>query len=132
MRNTMSNKNKAIIQKKNYGNWKKDSLDSKGFFVIFNGFLEKDYLKKISGGALKLYIYLGINSDNSTGESFYKLKSISEYFNVSERTISNWFKELLKLRLIERYQLEFNGVSHTYLNVYDPGKSRSLTSRKPL
>ncbi|MBF2710053.1 hypothetical protein IR213_15890, partial [Flavobacterium soyangense] len=95
MRNTISNKNKAIIQKRNYGNWKKDSLDSKGFFVIFNGFLEKDYLKKISGGALKLYIYLGINSDNSTGESFYKLKSIAEYFNVSERTISNWFKELL-------------------------------------
>lgn len=132
MNNSISNRDKAISQKKNYGIWKKNSLDKNGFFVIFNGFVEKDYLKKISGGALKLYIYLGIHSDNSTGESFYSLKSISQYFNVSERTISNWFKELLRLKLIQRYQLEFNGVSHTYLNVYDAGKIRSLSSLRDL
>ncbi|MGW7816520.1 helix-turn-helix domain-containing protein, partial [Staphylococcus xylosus] len=91
-----------------------------------NGFLEKKYLNKISGGALKLYVYLGIHSENATGESFYKIKSISDYFNVSERTVSNWFRELLKLRLIERYQLELNGVSHTYLNVYDAGSDRGV------
>ncbi|MCJ1750299.1 helix-turn-helix domain-containing protein [Mammaliicoccus sciuri] len=130
MKKIISNKNRAIIQKKNYSNWKQDSLDNNGFFVIFNGFLEKDYLRKISGGALKLYVYLGINSHNTTGESFYKLTSIANYFNVSERTISNWFKELLKLRLIERYQLELNGVSHTYLNVYDAGERRMTKSKK--
>ena len=124
MKNSMTNKEKAIIQKRNYNNWKKDSLDSKGFFVIFNGFLEKDYLSEISGGALKLYVYLGIHSNNATGESFYKIKSISDYFDVSERTVSNWFRELIKLRLIERYQMELNGVSYTYLNVYDAGSDR--------
>lgn len=129
MKKTNSNKNKAMIQKNNYSNWKKDSLDNNGFFVIFNGFLEKEYLKNISGGALKLYVYLGINSNNTTGESFYKLTSIANYFGVSERTVSNWFKELLKLRLIERYQLELNGVSHTYLNVYDAGGRRSIKNR---
>ncbi|MDH9922590.1 helix-turn-helix domain-containing protein [Staphylococcus hominis] len=124
MYNKLSNKQKATLQRKNYEMWKKDSLDTKGFFVIFNGFLDNNYLKRISGGALKLYIFLGIKSKNDSGESFYNIDSIANYFEVSTRTISNWFLELEKLNLIERYQLEFNSVAHTFLNTYDSGLSR--------
>lgn len=120
----VSNQIKAYRQKYNYSLWKKDSLDSKGFFVIFNGFLENGHLRRISGGALKLYVFLGIKSDNFTGESYYSLESIANYFEVSTRTISNWFLELEQRKLIVRYQLEFNGVSHTYLNTYEGGSDR--------
>jgi len=114
--------------KKRYSSWKKKSLNESGFFVIFNGFLDekkplshKALLQEISGGALKLYIFLGIKSDNFTGESYYSIKSIANYFGKSERTINNWFNELEKLNLIYRAQLEYNGVSHTYLQTYKTG-----------
>lgn len=61
------------------------------------------------------YIFLGINSKNNTGESWYTIESISKYFGKSPRTISYWFKELEKLNLIKRMQLEINAPSHTYL-----------------
>ena len=120
----MNNNKKAQLLKRNYLIWKKKGLNENGYFTIFNGFLENDILKKISGGALKLYIFLGIKSDNNTGESFYTVKYIAEYFNVSERSISNWISELEDNNLIIRYQLKFNGVSHTYLNTYNLGKKR--------
>jgi len=123
---------KKVSQIKNiYKEWKKVSLDNKGFFIIFNGFLDNGILRDITGGALKLYVYLGIKSDNSTGESFYTIAKMAEYFEVSERTIANWLKELEKLHLIIRYQLKFNGVSHTYLNIYDAGNDRGKRIEDP-
>lgn len=111
--------------KKRYESWKKNALNESGFFVIFNGFLEekqnvskKALLQEISGGALKLYIFLGIKSNNFTGESYYSIESIANYFGKSERTINNWIQELEKLNLIFRVQLKYNGVSHTYLQTY--------------
>lgn len=124
----LDNKKKAQLIKGNYARWKQKGLDENGFFIIFNGFLEKDLLQKISGGALKLYIFLGIKSDNKTGESFYTIAYMANYFKVSERSISKWISELEKLNLIIRYQLKFNGVSHTYLNSYDLGKKRKKNS----
>ncbi|MFZ2260843.1 MAG: helix-turn-helix domain-containing protein [Luteococcus japonicus] len=120
-----SNNNKVVSLKKFFSSWKQEGLDNHGFFVIFNGFLEENILQKISGGAMKLYIFLGLKSDNKTGESFYKISTISDYFKVSDRTVSNWFSELEKLNLIIRYQLKFNSVSHTYLNSYKLGKKRN-------
>ena len=107
--------------KYNYQIWKTNSIRTAGFFLIFNGFLDNEYLKHISGGALKLYVFLGIKSNNLTGESFYSLESIANYFDVSQKTISNWFKELINLRLVYRYQLKFNGVSHSILRPYQSG-----------
>lgn len=124
----MNNLTKARLLRKNYQQWKKESLNSKGFFVVFNGFLEGNILKKISGGALKLYMFLGINSNNLTGESFYTVKQMSEYFETSERTISNWIKELEKNNLIIRIQFKYNGVTHTFLNPYKTKKNRTAAS----
>jgi len=117
---------KAENNKKNYSKWKKNAIDEYGFFIIFNGFLETEILKKINGNALKLYIFLGIHSKNDTGESFYSIKEMARYFGKSERTISYWLKELEKLYLIERYQLSYDEVAHTYLQPYKLGEKRSI------
>lgn len=108
--------------KEDYMIWKKNSLKDSGYFILFNGFLETNALKDISGGALKLYLFLGLKSNNKTGESFYKIESMSEYFNVSDRTISNWIKELVDRNLIYRVQMEYNSVTHTFLKPYFAGK----------
>lgn len=122
--NSLSKKQKASLFKENYGYWKEKSLNENGFFVIFNGFLQTEILKKISGNALKLYIYLGLNSGNLTGEVWHSHKSIATYFGKSERTIRAWFKELEDLNLIQKMQLEFNGVNHVYLQPYQAGDIR--------
>ena len=59
------NKDLSKLMKKNYEIWKQNGLNNNGYFIIFDGFLENNKLRNISGGALKLYIYLGLNSKNS-------------------------------------------------------------------
>lgn len=115
---------KAEHSRKNYNYWKSNSIENNGFFIIFNGFMENDILKRITGNALKLYIFFGINSKNDTGESFYSIKQIAKYFDKSERTINNWIKELEDVNLIKRYQLSYNNVAHTFLQPYDAGRIR--------
>lgn len=123
--------------KSRYEEWKKESLDKSGFFVIFNGFAEeedpktkKTLLQSISGGALKLYVFLGLKSNNYTGEVFYSIKSLANYFDTSERTINNWIHELEKeLHLIYRIQFDYNKVSHTYLQIYSTPE-RNKNSQK--
>lgn len=113
-----TNKQLSEIYKNNYYKWKISGLENEGYFIIFNGFQKNNNLKKISGNALKLYIYLGINSSNSTGETWHSNATIAKYFNKSERTIRNWMNELESLNLIKRMQLEYNGPAHTYLQTY--------------
>jgi len=88
------------------------------FFPIFENFKDKLYLKNLSGGALKLYIFLGIYSKYNSGESWYSIPSIAKYFNKSERTISYWIKELTQNKLIYRKQKSINTTSTTYLLTY--------------
>lgn len=114
----------AEMSRKNYEVWKTNSLENAGFFIIFNGFLEQRILKKISGNALKLYVFLGIKADNYTGESYYSIASMAKYFGKSERTINNWLNELDQLNLIRRVQFQHNKVSHTFLQPYLSGKPR--------
>ena len=115
----LTNSKKSKIFKENYSNWREIKKQNKdGFFIIYNDFKNKNILKKISGNALRLYIFLGINSENKTGESWYTIDSIADYFGKSPRAISYWIQELEKLNLIKRMQLELNSPSHTYLQPY--------------
>lgn len=120
----MSKSNKQIASelKNTYTKWKQDSLDAKGYFIVFNGFKTNNKLKNISGNALKLYIYLGLNSNNYTGEVWHSNATIGKYFGKSERTIRAWMQELESLNLIKRLQLEFNQESHTFLQPYSNGE----------
>lgn len=43
---------------------------------------------------------------------------MAAYFKKDKRTISNWIGKLEKVGMIERIQLEMNGVAHTFLRPY--------------
>lgn len=115
----LTNSSKAELYRKNYEAWKSKGLESHGYFIIFNGFVENEKLKNISGNALRLYIYLGMYCKNQTGEIWHSNQRIAKYFNKSERSIRTWMKELEDMNLIKRMQLEYNGEAHTYLQPYD-------------
>lgn len=122
----LTNSQKAELYKRNYSTWKQTGLDDNSYFLIFKGFIESNKLKNISGNALKLYIYLGMYSKNNTGEVWHSTNTIAKYFDKSERTIRTWSKELEDIHLIKKMQLEFNGISHTYLQPYNLGASRNI------
>jgi len=118
MNKQMTNKQRAGLCRKEYTEWKETALDTFGYFPVFQPLKETFLLRNLSGNALKLYLYLGLMSKNTTGETWVSLDTIAEYFGKSTRTISIWIKELEKARLIERMQMEPNGVSHTFLKPY--------------
>ncbi|MDU4912867.1 helix-turn-helix domain-containing protein [Clostridium baratii] len=120
----MRNYEKSELYKKEFNYWKREALDEAGYFIIFQGFLEEEILKNISGNALKLYLYLGINSRNSTGVVWHSNKKIAEYFNKAERTIRSWMKELEDLKLIKRMRLDYDGKVYTYLKPYKYKKNK--------
>lgn len=101
-----------------YRQWKLEALDEAGYFIIFQGFLENKKLRDINGNALKLYIYLGVNSNNLDGVVWHSNKKIALYFKKSERTIRLWMNELESLNLIKRMQLKYDGNVVTYLKPY--------------
>ncbi|MCU7558610.1 helix-turn-helix domain-containing protein [Macrococcus capreoli] len=97
--------------------WKTNNINNKsGFFPIYNDFL--NHLNNLSPGAVSLYLYFGINSKNMTGESFHSIEKISDYFDRTPRTITNWINELEEYGLIERKQKGYNKVAVTYLKPY--------------
>ena len=118
-----SNKLKAESLKSEHRQWKIEQLNTNSYFIIFRDFLDPHILKNISGNALKLYIYLGLNADNMTGEVWHGTEKIAKYFNKSERTIREWFRELQDFNLIYRMQLEFNGNSYNYLLPYKDSRN---------
>lgn len=83
------------------------------FFIIPYGFIEK--LKPLSPGAAKLYIYCGISMDKKEGFFYKSINTISSDINEAKRSISNWLKELERLRIIERHQLHLNNSSCTHV-----------------
>jgi DNA-binding MarR family transcriptional regulator len=117
-REKLPKKRKADLNRADYGSWKRNALNRFGFFPVFQPFKESFLLKKLSGNALRLYLYLGFMSDNETGETWVSIETIAAYFDKSKRTISDWLKELEKAGLIERLQLKPNGVAHTFLKPY--------------
>lgn len=114
----LSNAKKSDILKKDYEKWKNKSLQEQGYFPVFSSIKENFILREISGNALKLYIYLGLHVKNNTGECWISIDTMAKYFNKSPRTISTWIKELEDKELIERMQMQKNGVAYTFLRPY--------------
>jgi DNA-binding transcriptional ArsR family regulator len=105
--------------KQAYLNWKKQCLAQKqGYFIIFNSFLKSGILREVSGDALRLYIYLGMFTQNYTGETFVSMQTMADYFKKSVRTIGYWLKELEDKGLIIRIQLDVKKTAHTFLRIY--------------
>lgn len=117
-------KQQANLDRENYKQWKLSNLETSGYFIIFSGFLSNLILKRISGNSLKLYLYMGINSNNMTGETFHSVEAIAKYFGKTERTIFSWMNELVELHLVRRVQFEYNGPAHTFLQPYSTTNRR--------
>lgn len=113
-----NNKTKDSRMRMEYRTWKFNALDEAAYFIIFQGFVETGILSEISGNALKLYIYLGINSNNFEGVVWHSTAKLAKYFGKSERTMRGWMKELEDLRLIKRMRLKYDGEVYTYLRPY--------------
>lgn len=107
----------ATRLRKEHSQWRDTNFSNKnGFFPVFHDF--KEVLPNLSGGAVSLFIYMGLHSNNQTGECFHSIDKISKFFAKSPRTISKWISELEEVKLIERLQLELNGPAHTFLRPY--------------
>lgn len=103
--------------KREHLEWRENNFRKKhGFFPVFKDF--KFHMKNLSPGAISLFVYLGLHSNNLTGESSHGIEKMARFFNKSTRTISSWLKELEKEGLIERVQIKFNGPSHTFIKPY--------------
>lgn len=104
--------------KETFASWKNEVQSfNKPFFAIHSDFKHL-FLKDLSGGALKLYVFLGLHSKHQTGESWYSANDVAEFFEKDSRTISNWFKELEDSGLIVREQLGFKMKANTFLRPY--------------
>lgn len=102
-----------------YGQWRKlCKEEKKGFFLIYNNFLTDGILKKLSGNSLRLYLYIGINSKNETGESWHSIEKICEYFECDKRSVMRWLLELEQNKLISRVQKGYRRASNTFLKPY--------------
>lgn len=114
----MDNNNISNLYRSEHEAWRTENFKKKeGFFPVFSDF--RYILGKISPGATSLFIYLGLNSNNKTGECFHSLETIANNLNRTVRTISNWMKELEMNNLIFRVQEKFNGPSKTFLRPYN-------------
>ncbi|MGP1910668.1 helix-turn-helix domain-containing protein [Metabacillus sp. JX24] len=122
----LPNYRKAEIYKENYKEWKKISLKNLGYFPVFQPFKEEFLLKKLSGNAIRLYLYLGLHAGNHSGETWVSIETISKYFDKSPRAISYWIKELENYKLIIRVQLRPNESSHTFLRPYGLNKLNEI------
>lgn len=76
------------------------------------------FLKDLSGGALKLFLFLGFHSKYNTGESWYTNEQVAAFFEKDPRTVANWFKELEDMGLIFREQKGFMMKANTFLKPY--------------
>lgn len=107
-----------------YREWKKfRRVTSAPFFIIYKDF-QDEHLKKISGGALKLFIYLGFNTNNFTGECWISSSEIAEYFGNDARTVKKWFAELEELGLLKRIQTGFKRKANSFLLPYGDGSEK--------
>lgn len=101
-----------------YSMWKDKVFNmNKPFFAIHSDF-QNLFLKELSGPALKLYIFLGLNSRYQSGESWFSSKDIANFFDKDQRTVANWFMELEEIGLIAREQKGFKMKANSFLRPY--------------
>lgn len=110
-----SKRDRADILKNNWRNWKALNTDTKTIFFPITKDFEHIHLKDISGGACKLYIFLGLKS-GEYGHSWYSVDSMAQSLGVTSRTIDKWIQELEDRGLITRDRHSIT--STTYLLPY--------------
>ena len=115
----LQKKNKIFGQhREEFAEWRKDLKEiNKPFFMIPSDFKHL-FLKDLSGGALKLFLFLGFHSKYNTGESWYTVEQVGTFFGKDPRTVANWFKELEDKGLIFRRQKGIMMKANTFLKPF--------------
>lgn len=104
-------KDYSTIIKDQWRHWNATNKDMESVsFSIFKEFGES-HLKHLSGGACKLYIFLGLKS-RSTGESWCSVKRMSDELGVTPRTVDGWLHELEGRGLILKDSLRKTSISY--------------------
>lgn len=114
----------------NYKRWREHQHSQKaGFFPVFSNDF-KPYLKDLSGNAVRLYIYLGLHSDNETGDATRAtLHAMQSFFNCDVRTLQKWLAELETANLIKRIQPKYKATRRILLNPYSTSEHLNLTRK---
>lgn len=122
--NTPNNKSESIM--KHHEIWRSYLKENNGtFFMLYDDF--NKFLPELSTGALKLYLFYGFSSRNTTGESWYGIDTLAERLDTTSRSINTWNKELEDLGLI--YRASGNKSSSiTYLIPYSDYTVHSIES----
>lgn len=118
-RKSLDDKNEKFREmRQEHESWKSELMAmNKPFFMVPTDFSHL-FLKDISGGALKLYLFLGFHSKYRSGESWYTNDQIGMFFEKDSRTITKWFKELENIGLIFRAQKGVMMKANTFLRPF--------------
>jgi len=102
-----------------YKEWRKRQHEERaGFFPVFSKDF-KPYLKDLSGNAVRLYVYLGLHSNNETGQtSNTTLRAMQYFFDCDPRTLQKWLAELENAGLIKRVQPFYKAKRQIVLKPY--------------
>lgn len=126
--NPYSDKDSTI--KSYYSSWRdfnKGNTESKETFAMIFSSFKESVLPDIEGGALKLYLFFSFNATNATGDSWYSVEKISEFFGVGTRTVDKWIKILMEKELIYRDQNNYKSAT-TYLLPYSTTLMKAKTT----
>ncbi len=94
------------LLKSEYEKWRANARVTKeGFFPVFKNF--RSYLKgSLSSEAIRVFLYLGLVSNNKSGEVFYPLSSIASYLDKTDEDLKDIMDELKAANLVERIKTE--------------------------
>ncbi|MCI0184646.1 helix-turn-helix domain-containing protein [Sulfoacidibacillus ferrooxidans] len=95
---------------------------------MFSTMVSEDVLNRVSGNAIRLYVYLGHRGVNETGECWITIETMARYFKKSKRTVSYWLSELENVGLIKRIQFNLDESAHTFLRPYGSKHFRPMDS----
>jgi len=121
--------------KRDHREWRKNlQLEKTGFFPVFSNQI-KPYLQgedgNPSGNAMRLFIYLGIHSNNETGEVIgVNLRMMEQFFQCKLRTLQYWLEELEEAHLIKRVQAKFKGTSTIFLLPYSTNSYMEMKNKR--
>uniref|UniRef100_UPI000B1104B5 helix-turn-helix domain-containing protein n=1 Tax=Sulfobacillus thermosulfidooxidans TaxID=28034 RepID=UPI000B1104B5 len=100
--------------RRDYRQWRSDLIRKEaGFFALYQDFLP--LIKELSAPALRVYLYIGMHSNNWTGESWHSLSTIAKILQMDPRTVRRALQELVERNLVARVQKTPRGRTFTYL-----------------
>lgn len=104
--------------RRNFREWREHQKeDKKPFFAVYSEFKDT-HLSEISGGALKVYMFIGFHVNSFSGECWVSVETMADFFKNDKRTVKKWLQELEDRGLITRIQKGYKRIANTFLLPY--------------